>query len=160
MKISFANYIASCLLILFVFSGCGEKETENKTAQKKSDYKTETQKKETTPTQNNTPTSESGKAWMKIDQINSSMGKSINGGNPGHLEEPVAEILGLLKTLPDLSPEIKGAALETLKTKTNDLRKTGMNMDKYQHANQFTELKDEYARFTKTLDELKGELPK
>jgi hypothetical protein len=97
---------------------------------------------------------------MKIDQINSSMGKSINGGNPGHLEEPVAEILGLLKTLPDMSPEITGTALETLKTKTNELRKTGMNMDKYQHANQFTELKDEYARFTKTLDELKDELPK
>lgn len=160
MKTSFAIYIASCLLTFSVFTGCGEKETENKSAQEKSDYKTDTQKKETIPTQNNTPTSESGKAWMKIDQINSSMGKSINGGNPGHLEEPVAEILGMLKTLPDLSPEIKGAALETLKTKTNELRKTGMNMDKYQHANQVTELKKEYAIFAQTLYDLKNELPK
>ena len=158
MKISFAIYIFSCFLFVSVITGCGEKEADNKSSQEKSDYKTETQKKESVPNQNNTSISESGKVWIKIDQINSSMGKSINNGKPGHLEEPVAEILSLMKTLPELSPEITGAFLEKLKSKTNDLRKTGMNMDKYQHANQFTELKDEYARFTKTLNELKSEL--
>jgi hypothetical protein len=160
MKNSFAIFIASCILIFSVITGCGEKKTDNKTLQKESEIKKETQKNESVPKQNNSSTSESGKVWSKIDQINSTMGKSINSANPGHLEEPVAEILNLLKTLPDLSPEITGASLETLKSKANELRKIGMSMDKYQHGNNIPELKEEYVKFKKTLEELKSELPK
>lgn len=160
MKISYVIFISSCILFSSVIPGCGNKEEENKNSQKVQENKTATQNTNSVPNQNNTPVSEIGKTWKKIDQINNSMSKSINSGKPGHMEEPVAEILALLKSIPEISANISEAALETLKTNVNELRKIGILMDKYQHANKLPELKEEYAKFAKTLDELKSELQK
>ncbi|MBL8007926.1 MAG: hypothetical protein JNJ56_10365 [Ignavibacteria bacterium] len=165
MKTFSSMLILFCIIFTVYISGCGTKEEENKTSQKEtaSKNKTETQQQSTTQTQphtkTNTPTSETGKIWSQVEKINESMGKSINSGKSGHLEEPVAEIISLIKTIPEKIPNLDQANLEVIKTKVNELRKIGGMMDRYQHDNKITELKAEYAKFNSALNEIKKVLP-
>lgn len=145
------------LTFLICVSGCEPKE-ENKTTQKTPETKTQTQQ-QAPSTQSNNPTSEAGKIWTQIENVNMSISKNVNSGKSGHLEEPVGEILAMLKTLPERVPGIETGNLETLKTKVNELRKIGVKMDQYQHANKSEELKSEYKKFDLLLKEIKDLLP-
>jgi len=158
MKIISTILIVSGIIINIIISGCGSKE-ENKTTDKESNNKTQTQPQITTQTQGNTNVSEIGKIWSQIEKINSSMGKGINSGKSGHLEEPVGEIISLIKTIPENSANLPPASLDLIKSKVNELRKTGASMDKYQHNNKTSELKEEYQKFIQTLDEIKNVIP-
>ncbi|MBK8980961.1 MAG: hypothetical protein IPM38_01270 [Ignavibacteria bacterium] len=158
--------IVICFAFNFFISGCGKKEDEVKTEQKEFINKTETQiqnntqSQSNTQTQNNNSTSETFKIWNQVEKINESMGKGINSGKSGHLEEPVAEIISLIKKIPAAAGNLEPASLQTIISKTNELRKSGDLLDKYQHANQTSELKEEHSKFTTTLNEIKNVLPK
>jgi hypothetical protein len=153
--------ILSLLIIVFclVFSGCGNKEEENKSSNKDSNNKTQTQQQTSDQSKFNSSNPEVTKIWNQIEQINSSMGNGINAGKSGHLEEPVSEIISYLKMIPEKAPDISSENLETLKIKVIELRKTGVIMDKLQHANNTSELKEEYIKFSQTLNEIKNILP-
>lgn len=138
-------------------SGCGKEEV-SKTPQKESGSKTE-QQQSTTKTESNNTSSETGKIWNQVEKVNESMGKSINSGKSGHLEEPVAEIISLIKKIPENSTNLEAASLEKIKTKVNELRKIGDRMDKFQHGNKNTELKEEYVKFNVALNEIKSVIP-
>lgn len=159
MKSFSAMLIVSCTILNIFIAGCGNKEEENKTSKKETDNKTKTQQQTSTQSQSNTSITDVGKIRSQVEKINSSMGKSINSGKSGHLEEPVGEIISLLKTIPEKSVNLPPASLELIKTKVNDLRKIGASMDKYQHDNKTAELKEEYQKFNQTLNEIKNVLP-
>jgi len=152
-------FIVSCTIFNFFISGCGKKEEDNKTSQKETGSKPEIQQQNSTQTKSNTPTSETGKIWSQVEKINESMGKGINSGKSGHLEEPVAEIITLIKTIPEKTPALEPVKLEVIKTKVNELRKIGVIMDRYQHDNKTSELKEEYVKFNSALNEIKKILP-
>jgi len=160
MKTLSSMFFVSCIVLNLLFSGCGSKEEENNSTQNEtvSKNKTEIQQQSSIQTQSNTSSSETGKIWGQIVKINESMGKSINSGKSGHLEEPVAEIIALLKTIPEKSPDIDPVKLELLKVKVNELRKSGIIMDRYQHDNKASELKEEYSKFNQALNDIKSAL--
>jgi len=158
MKTLYAILIASCMIFNISISGCGKEEV-SKTPQKESGSKTETQQQSTTKTESNNTSSETGKIWNQVEKVNESMGKSINSSKSGHLEEPVAEIISLIKKIPENSTNLEAASLEKIKTKVNELRKIGDRMDKFQHGNKNTELKEEYAKFNVALNEIKSVIP-
>jgi len=110
MKALSTILIVSCFILNILVSGCGKKEDEIKTGQKESGSKTETQQQSTTQSQSNTSTSEIGKIWGQIEKIHESMGKGINSGKSGHLEEPVAEIITLIKKIPGKSANLPSAS--------------------------------------------------
>ena len=161
MKTLSSMLFVSCIIFNVLFSGCGSNEEENKNTQKEtvSKSKTETQQQSSAQTQSNTSSTETGKIWGQIVNINESMGKGINSGKSGHLEEPVAEIIALLKTIPEKLPDLEPVKLELLKVKVNELRKSGIIMDRYQHDNKASELKEEYAKFNQALNDIKSVLP-
>ncbi|MDQ3019014.1 MAG: hypothetical protein M3R36_00335 [Bacteroidota bacterium] len=161
MKTLSSAFTVFCIIFNVLISGCGTKEDDKKTIQKETvnKKKTETQQQNSTPTKSNTSTTEAGKIWSQVEKINESMGKSINSGRSGHLEEPVAEIIKFIKTISEKSPNLESADLEVIKTKVNELRKTGIKMDRYQHDNKPSELKEEYVKFNSALNEIKNELP-
>ncbi|HAY33620.1 MAG TPA: hypothetical protein PK536_02250 [Ignavibacteria bacterium] len=166
MRLLSSILIVICFTFILFISGCGKKEEEVKTDQKESKNKTETQSQNNTQSQSNTlsqsntSTSETAKLWNQIEKINESMGKGINSGKSGHLEEPVAEIISMIKKIPAAAGNLEPASLQTIISKTNELRKSGEMLDKYHHANQTSELKEEYSKFTLTLNEIKNVLPK
>lgn len=163
MKSFSSVFTVSCIIIIVFISGCGTKVDKNKTSQKESESKSKTETQQQTAqtqteTKSNAPTSETGKIWSQVEKINESMGKGINSGKSRHLEEPVAEIIALIKTIPEKTLNLDPANLEVIKTKVNELRITGVNMDKYQHDNKTSELKAEYAKFNSALNEIKSVL--
>ncbi len=159
MKLSFSILIVICLTFNLFISGCGKKD-ENVTAeQKELNNKNETKSQSNTQSQNNIASSETAKIWNQIVKINESMGKGINNGKSGHLEEPVAEIISLIKKIPAAAGNLEPASLQTIISKTNELKKIGDMLDKYQHAGQTQELKEEYSKFNSTLNDIKNVLP-
>lgn len=160
MKTLSVILLVSCTILSTVITGCGEKEEVNKTSQKESvEKKTQTQQETSTQNQSNTSASEVGKIWSQVEKINASLSKGINSGKIGHLEEPVSEIITLIKKMPEKSANLPAASLETIKTKTNELKKIGDKMDKYQHDNKTSEMKAEYLKFSQTLNDIKNIFP-
>jgi len=159
MKTFSSVFTVFCIIFNVLISGCSTKEEDKKESVNKS--KTETQKQSTTQTQTQTGTSnsEAGKIWSQVEKINESMGKGINSGKSGHLEEPVAEIISLIKTIPEKIPNLDPANLDVIKSKVNELRKSGVIMDRYQHDNKASELMEEYTNFNSALSEIKKVLP-
>lgn len=164
MKLFSSALLLSALILSFYFSGCGKDESETKSSQKESGSNTGTQQK-TTQTPGNTGSTENsgntdaGKIWSSVEKINISMGQGISSGNAVHLKEPVSEIINLLNTIQKNPAGIDPANLEKLNDKVNELNKTGMMMDKFQHAGNSSELIMEYGKFAQTLNEIKSLLP-
>ncbi|MBK8983601.1 MAG: hypothetical protein IPM38_15130 [Ignavibacteria bacterium] len=174
MKLFSSALLVSAMILSLFISGCGKDESDTNTAQKESGSNTESQQKTTTQTQGNTDNTgntdktgstgnsgntEAGKIWSSVENINISMGQGISSGNAGHLKEPVTEIINLLNTIQKNPTGIDPADLEKINAKVEELGKSGMLMDKYQHAGNSSELIMEYGKFSQTLNEIKSLLP-
>ena len=137
-----------------IFTGCGK--DDNATIQK--DTKTNTQTQQTPP-QTNISAPKIGAIWSQIEKKTDALGRVINDGKAPHLDEPIAEVLNLLKSLPGKSLGLATSKLDVVNTKIKEIEEIGNNMDQFQHNKKESEVKKEFEKFTKALGEIKSQYP-
>jgi len=143
----------------FIFTGCGEKKDE--TTQTKKEDKTTKQTQQQTPpqTQSNTEAPKIGMIWNQIEKKTEALGQVIQNKKAPHLDEPIAEVLNLLKTLPGKSLGLATTKLDVVNSKIKEIETIGNTMDQFQHNKKETEVKKEFEKFTKALGEIKSQYP-
>lgn len=159
MKTLTSITLLALLTLNFIFIGCGDKKDD--TQIKKDDKTTtQTQTQQTPPqTQSNTTAPKIGIIWNQIEKKNETLGQVIQGGKAPHLDEPIAEIITLVKTLPAKSTGLEQTKLDMIKSKISELEKLGQSMDNFQHAKKDSEVKKEYEKFSQSLKEIKNQYP-
>ncbi|MDQ3019042.1 MAG: hypothetical protein M3R36_00480 [Bacteroidota bacterium] len=156
MKTVTSITLISLLALNFIFSACGDKKDE--TTQTKKEDKTTTQ----TPTQQTQTTVTApkiGVIWNQVEKKNEALGQIIQEGKAGHFDEPIAEVINLLKTLPAKSTGLDQSKQELLKTKISELEKIGKTMDELHHSKKEPEVKKEYEKFTQNINDIKSIYP-
>ncbi len=97
--------------------------------------------------------------WSQIEKKTEALGQVIQGGKAGHLDEPIAEVVSLLKSLPAKSTGLESPKLALIKAKISEIEMLGSSMDNFQHSNKNAEVIKEYEKFIKSLGELKSQYP-
>lgn len=156
MKTLTTSMLVFFMALNFVFSGCGEKKVE--TTQTKKEDKTTTQN-QTQQTQTTVTAPKIGMIWNQVEKKNEALGQLIQGGKAIHFDEPIAEVINLLKTLPAKSTGLDQSKQELLKTKISELEKIGKTMDEFQHSKKLSEVKTEYEKFTQNIRDIKAIYP-
>lgn len=139
----------------FIFIGCGEKEDDTKT---KKDDKTSPQtqsQQQTQQTQSEVNAPKIGKIWEQIEIKNEALGKVIQSKKAHHLDEPIAEIINLVKTLPSKSVGLEQSKLDLINKNINELVTMGNSIDELHHDKKDSEVLDVYGKFSHTLYEIK-----
>jgi len=154
MKTLTSALLVTVALFNFIFTGCGK--DDNATIQK--DTKTNTQTQQTPP-QTNISAPKIGAIWSQIEKKTDALGRVINDGKAPHLDEPIAEVLNLLKSLPGKSLGLATSKLDVVNTKIKEIEEIGNNMDQFQHNKKESEVKKEFEKFTKALGEIKSQYP-
>jgi len=156
MKTLTSISLISLLALNFIFSGCGDKKDETTTTKKEDKTTTQTQ---TQQTQTTVTAPKIGMIWNQVEKKNEVLGQIIQGGKASHLDEPIAEVINLLKTLPAKSTGLEQSKQEMLKTKISELETMGKDMDEYQHSKKASEVKKEYEKFTQNIKDIKNIYP-
>ncbi|MEO8447763.1 MAG: hypothetical protein ABI528_09725 [bacterium] len=154
MKTLTSITLISLLALSFLFSACGEKKDE--TVQTKKEDKTTTQ---TQQTQTTVTAPKIGMIWNQVEKKNEALGQIIQEGKAVHFDEPIAEVINLLKTLPAKSTGLDQSKQEMLKKKISELETMGKDMDEYQHSKKASEVKKEYEKFTQNIKDIKNIYP-
>ncbi len=159
MKTLTSIILTSLLALNLIFSGCGEKKDE--TTQTKKDEKTTTQNQTQQQTQQSQTTTapKIGMIWNQVEKKNEALGQIVQGGKAEHFDEPIAEVITLLKTLPAKSTGLDPAKQELLKTKITQLEAMGKAMDELHHSKKVSEVKKEYEKFTQNINVIKTIYP-
>ncbi len=158
MKTLTSIILTSLLALNLIFSGCGEKKDE--TTQTKKDEKTTTQTpQQTQQTQTTVTAPKIGMIWNQVEKKNEALGQIVQGGKAEHFDEPIAEVITLLKTLPAKSTGLDPAKQELLKTKITQLEAMGKAMDELHHSRKVSEVKKEYEKFTQNIKDIKTIYP-
>lgn len=160
MKTLRSALLITIILFNFIFTGCGKKE-DDVTTQKDTKSNTQNQTQQQTPpqTQTNTNIPKIGMIWTQIEKKSEALGQEIQSGKAHHLDEPIAEVINLLKTLPAKSAGLGQAKLDLIKNKINELEKMGSNIDELHHDKKDSEVIKEYEKFTQSLYEIKSQYP-
>ncbi|MDZ4713713.1 MAG: hypothetical protein SGI89_15505 [bacterium] len=156
MKTLTSITLISLLALSFIISACGEKKDE--TVQTKKEDKT-TAPTQTQQTQTTVTAPKIGMIWNQVEKKNEALGQIIQGGKAHHFDEPIAEVINLLKTLPAKSTGLDQSKQELLKTKISELEMTGRTMDEFQHSKKAPEVKKEYEKFTQNIKDIKNIYP-
>lgn len=159
MKTLTSVTLISLFALNIIFIGCGDKKEDT---QSKKDEKSVTQnqtQQQTQQTQTSTEVPKIGKLWEQIEIKNEALNKVIQGKNAHHLDEPIGEVVSLVKTLPAKSAGLAQAKLDVIKSKTVELEKMGSNLDKLHHDKKQAEVLKEYENFNKTLNEIRNQYP-
>jgi len=155
MKTVSSVVLISLFALNLIFSGCGEKKEEIKI--KKEDKKVT--QNQTQQTQSNSASPKIGKLWEQIEIKNEALNKVIESKTAHHLDEPIAEVVSLIKTLPAKSAGLEQTKLDVIKNKTAELESIASEMDKFQHDKKQAEVLKEYEKFNKTLNDIKDQYP-
>lgn len=156
MKTLTSVSLISFIALNFIFTGCGEKKDE--TTQTKKEDKTTTQT-QTQQTQTTVTVPKIGMIWNQVEKKNEALGQIVQGGKASHFDEPIAEVINLLKTLPAKSTRLEQSKQELLKTKISELETTGKTMDELHHSKKAVDVKKEYEKFTQNIKDIKNIYP-
>lgn len=151
------------VLTLFTFTiflfGCGKKDDNMQT---KKDDKTTTQpqtQQQTQPkTQTNVSAPKIGTIWAQVEKKNEALGKAIQA-TTGHLDDPIDEVINLLKTLPAKSNGLEQTKIDVVNSKITEMEKTGKNLDDLHHEKKTADLNKEYDKFNQLLKDIKSQYP-
>lgn len=157
MKTLTSALLVTVVLLNFIITGCGK--DDNATIQKDTKTNTQTQQQAPPPTQSNNGAPKIGLIWTQIEKKSEALGKVIESKKAPHLDEPIAEIINLLKTLPGKSAGLEQSKLDAVKMKITELEKTGITMDEFQHNKKDLEVVKEFEKFKKVISEVKSQYP-
>ncbi|MEO6695885.1 MAG: hypothetical protein ABIY50_11545 [Ignavibacteria bacterium] len=154
MKTLTSGLFVTVVLFNFMFTGCGKE--DNATVQKDTKDNTQTQE---TPPPTNTSAPKIGTIWNQIEKKTDALGQIIKDKKASHLDEPIAEVLNLLKTLPGKSLGIATSKLDVVNLKIKELETIGNTMDQLMHNKKESEVIKEYEKFKQSIDEIKSQYP-
>jgi len=159
MKTVSSAALISLFALNLIFIGCGEKKEDLET---KKEDKTVTQnqtQQQTQQTQTNLEAPKIGKLWEQIEIKNEALSKVIKSNNAHHLDEPIAEVVSLVKTLQAKSAGLEQTKLDVIKNKTVELEKMASSIDELHHDKKEDEVLKEYENFNKALNDIKNQYP-